>query len=57
MLDAARNQIKLAQALRYGEKNMFKPIYEEIAVIEKKTQGGESGAGFFDRLPGLFYGF
>lgn len=57
MLNAARNQIKLAQALGYGEKKMFKPIYKEIEAIEQKTKEGKSGVGFFDRLPGMFMGF
>lgn len=57
MLNAARNQIKLAQALGYGEKKMFEPIYKEIAAIEQKTQSGKSGVGFFDRFPKMFVGF
>lgn len=48
ILDATRTQIKLAQALGYGDKKQFKPVYDEIKAIEKKTQGGKSGTGFFD---------
>ncbi|MDF7801444.1 YfdX family protein [Pontiellaceae bacterium B1224] len=57
MLVEARNQIQLAEALGYGEKNMFKPIYKEIKEIEKKTPGGKSGTGFFDTLGPMFYSF
>ena len=50
MLDAARTQVKLAQALGYGEKRQFKPMLEDIKTIEEKTQGGKSGWGFFDTI-------
>ena len=50
MIEAVRTQIELAQALGYGEKKQFKPIYNEIKGIEAKTQGSKSGSGFFDAI-------
>lgn len=50
MLDDARTQVELAEALGYGKKRQFKPILEQVSAIEKKTQGGKSGTGFFDKI-------
>ncbi len=50
MLDAARQQVSLARALGYGDKKQFKSMLEEIDKIEKKTEGGKSGSGFFDAI-------
>lgn len=49
-LAEVRNQIELAEALGYGEKRDFKPIYEQIKEIEKKSSGGKSGTGWFDKI-------
>lgn len=57
MLDAVRTQVKLAETLGYGEKKQFKPIFEEIKAIEKKTLGGKSGKGFFDVIKEKLEGF
>jgi hypothetical protein len=50
LLDAARGQIQLAEALGYGTKDEFKPLYSQLDEIRSKTQGGKSGRGFFDRI-------
>jgi hypothetical protein len=50
LLDAARGQIQLAEALGYGSKDEFKPLYSQLDEIRSKTQGGKSGRGFFDRI-------
>ncbi|MBC8207512.1 MAG: YfdX family protein [Kiritimatiellales bacterium] len=57
MLTETRNQIKLAQELGYGEKKMFEPIYDQISQIEKKTQTGKSGTGFFNEIKKKLSGF
>ena len=50
LLKGARVQLKLAEALGYGNKKLFKPLYKEIDEIEKKTAGGKGGKGWFDSL-------
>ena len=52
-LEAARNQIKLAEVLGYGTKASYKPIYAQINKIEKKTEGGKSSNGFFNKIDEL----
>lgn len=49
-LQAAREQLQMAELLGYGKKTDFKPIYEQIGEIEKKSAGGKSGTGWFDKL-------
>lgn len=50
LLDSARDQLELAEALGYGKKARFKPMYEQIELIHKKTRGSKSGTGFFDKI-------
>jgi hypothetical protein len=52
-LGEARHQLKLAELLGYGKKDSYKSIYDQIADLEKKTSGGKSGKGWFDKLRGL----
>jgi len=49
-LQAAREQLQLAELLGYGKKTDFKPMYEQIGEIENKSAGGKSGTGWFDKL-------
>ncbi|WP_051906971.1 YfdX family protein [Methylomarinum vadi] len=49
-LAAARNQLKMAELLGYGNKKAFKPMYEQIDAIEQKTAGGKGGKGWFDKI-------
>ena len=49
-LDEARKQIRMAEALGYGKKADFEPIFEQIKEIEQKSSGGKSGKGWFDRI-------
>jgi hypothetical protein len=49
-LRAAREQLKLADMLGYGDKKDFQPMYEQIDQIAKNTEGGKSGLGWFDRI-------
>lgn len=50
LLKGAREQLKLAQLLGYGDKKAYKPMYEQIEQIEKKSEGGKSGKGWFDKI-------
>jgi hypothetical protein len=50
LLNEARTQLKMAELLGYGEKECFVPLHEELNEITKKTQGGKSGRGFYDKL-------
>lgn len=50
LLAGVRDQLKLAEALGYGNKKLFKPVYKEISAIEKKVAGGKGGKGWFDNL-------
>jgi len=49
-LAEARNQLKIAELLGYGNKKAFKPMYEQIDQIEEKTADGKSGKGWFDKI-------
>ena len=42
--------MKWAEALGYGNQEDYEKFYAEIASIEDKTQGGQYGQGFFDRI-------
>ncbi len=50
ILKAVRRELKFAEALGYGKEGDFKPFYEELNKIAKKTHGGGHGKGFFDVL-------
>ena len=49
-LQAAREQLQMAELLGYGKKTDFNPMYEQIREIENKSAGGKSGTGWFDKL-------
>jgi hypothetical protein len=49
-LEEARNQLKLAELLGYGKKDAYQAIYQQIDELEKKTSGGKSGKGWFDKI-------
>ena len=49
-LNEAREQLKLAEALGYGNKKDYEKFYAEIDEIEGKTEGGKSGKGWFAQV-------
>lgn len=49
-ITAAREQLQIAESLGYGDKKDYKPMYQQIDELEKKTAGGKSGIGWFDKL-------
>lgn len=50
LLNNARDQIRMAEALGYGDKKEYKTFYRQIKEIKKKTRGGGFGKGFIDDL-------
>ncbi len=50
LLDSAREQLRLAEALGYGRSEQFEPMYEQIELIHEKTRDNQSGSGFFDKI-------
>ena len=50
LLDRARTQLEMAELLGYGTKGCFKPMYEQLDEIAKKTEGNKSGEGFYEKL-------
>lgn len=50
LLENARYQLQMAEALGYGQEEDYKKFYEQLDQIEKKTEGGKSGKGFFDKI-------
>lgn len=49
-LKVSREQLQLAETLGYAKKKDYKPLYKELEEIEKKSAGGKSGIGWFDRI-------
>jgi hypothetical protein len=47
---ATRNEIQLAEALGYGTKDSHKVLYAQLDDIQKKTDSGQNGRGFFAKL-------
>jgi len=50
LIAAARNEVQLAEALGYGSKADYKPLYSEIDDLQKAAQSGNDGTGLFDRV-------
>lgn len=50
LVDATRQQLQLAEALGYGTKDSYKPLYAQLDEIQKKAEAGQSGGRPFDRL-------
>jgi hypothetical protein len=50
LIESTRTQIQLAEALGYGTKDSYKPLYAQLDEVQKKTEGGKSGKGLLDKL-------
>lgn len=50
LIEATRTEIQLAEALGYGTKDEYKPLYAQLDDVEKKAEGGQSGKGLFERI-------
>lgn len=46
----AREQLQVAELLGYGEKSDYRPMYQQIDDIERKSAGGKSGTGWFEQI-------
>lgn len=49
-IQAAREQLQLGELLGYGAKKDYKPMYQQLDEIERKSAGGKSGLGWFDNI-------
>ena len=56
LLNKARTQLTMAELLGYGERGCFVPLHEELNEITKKTEGGKSGTGLYDKLKKMVSG-
>jgi hypothetical protein len=50
LITAAQSEVQLAEALGYGTKDVYKPLYQQIAEIRKETEAGRSGKSIFEKL-------
>ena len=50
LLSQARYQLKIAEALGYGDKSDYRGYYRLIDDIEDKTRQGGFGKGLFDKI-------
>jgi hypothetical protein len=50
LVDATRQQLQLAEALGYGTRDSYKPLYTQLDEIQKKGEPCQSGGRPFDRL-------
>ncbi len=50
LLDNAKSQIEMAEALGYGDKKSYKEFYRQIKEIRKKTRNSGFGTGFMKEL-------
>lgn len=50
LLEDTRTQLKLAEALGYGNESVFEKLHEQIDDIIAKTEGNKYGKGYFDEI-------
>jgi hypothetical protein len=50
LIDVSKYQLELAQSLGYGTKDDFKPIYEQLEIIQDKIKNKNNGVGWFDKI-------
>jgi len=50
LINATRTEIQLAEALGYGSKDDYKPLYAQLDDVQKKAESGQSNRGLFDRI-------
>jgi hypothetical protein len=49
-ISATRTQLQLAEALGYGTKDNYKPLYAQLDDVQKKSENGQSGRGLFAKV-------
>ena len=52
LMESSRHELQLGEALGYGNKTDYKPLYAQLDEIQTKTEGGKSGKGYFDKIKG-----
>jgi hypothetical protein len=50
LIAAARNEVQLAEALGYGSKGDYRPLYAEMDQLQRASEGGKALPAMFDRL-------
>jgi hypothetical protein len=50
LVESARTQLELGEALGYGTRNACKTLYSQLDDIQTKTGDGKSGQGYFDKI-------
>ncbi|MBA3963573.1 MAG: YfdX family protein [Chthoniobacterales bacterium] len=50
LVEDARHELHLGEVLGYGTKDDYKVLYGQLDDIQKKTEAGKSGQGFFDKI-------
>lgn len=50
LIAGARQEIKLAEALGYGTKDNYRPLYSELDEIQRKADNNQYGRGLFDKF-------
>lgn len=53
-VEAAREQLKIAEALGYGEKGDFKELYENLDDLDEKIDAREDTGNIFDKIGDSF---
>ncbi len=53
LLEDTRFQLKMAEALGYGNKAVYETLDEQIDKIIEKTEGRKYGSGYFDEIFGF----
>jgi hypothetical protein len=49
LIEATQRELRLAEALGYGTKESYKPLYAQLDEVRSKTDSGESG-GILDKI-------
>jgi hypothetical protein len=49
LIEATQRELRLAEALGYGSKESYKPLYAQLDEVRSKTDSGESG-GVLDKV-------
>lgn len=50
MIAAARTEVQVAEALGYGTKADYRPLYSEIDDLQKAAERGNANPGLFDKV-------
>jgi CO dehydrogenase/acetyl-CoA synthase alpha subunit len=54
LVEAARNQLRIAEALGYGGKGDFDELYDNLDELDEKIDAEQDSGGIFDRIGDSF---